>query len=226
MATIEAPAHLARRKAEAWITIRLRVRGAATAAFVWDRVFGPVQRGPRGRPGRRLPGRRDGPDVATGSRGVLRAGGPGRGRSRQPDRRPEHRWLRADLGLDEVDSAVAEAIEQGGLVLVQFPRQAHWRGEPIPLTWSRLDRLWEFLWELARHSKLGQPTGRDVFENANAMAYVSQTQSRLVNSPGFPTSLAVMIDEAGRRQVRFKLGPGEIRVFERIVGDDLREWVG
>lgn len=215
-------------RAEAWTTTVLRVRGRATAIFLWDHVFGPVEHVALGGDF----------DTAYKKGGTVGMWQRVRGGSYQRAvldvaeavnliDAPTARWLRAELGLDEVEAAFQEAVREGGLVLVDFPRQAFWGGNSIPLDWVRSNCEWEFLWLLARHSKRKLPLGPDQFEGVSGVAVVSKKQSRLVAlDGGFPSDLDDLIVKAGTGQVRLALEPGQIRVFERVVGDDLREWVG
>jgi hypothetical protein len=215
---------------EAWQTAVLRVKGLATAGWVWDRIFTPDDR------------RRLGDDLGTA---YARHGGTAgmwmsvRGQSYpravvavatrcgllDPD---TGRGLLREFGEEPADpaEAVEWAVAGGGLVLAETPRRAYWAGEPIPVDWARQTAMWVLLWELARVSKWGGAvdafTLRD--EAGGDPRFVTKQKCRLVNAKEFPLALADRVVPAGRGTYRLDLPAERIRVFERGPGDAVREW--
>lgn len=124
------------------------------------------------------------------------------------------------------DEAVAAAVAGGGLVLVEFPRQAYWEREPVDVDWGRHTASWSLLWEFARAAKAGEAVDKLTLQGGNSKdpRYLDKLKCRMVNAAGFPASLADRVVLAGRGTYLLKLAPSRIRVFERGAGDPIREW--
>jgi len=128
---------------------------------------------------------------------------------------------------DDPADAVEAAVASGEFVLVEVPRQAFWDGKLIEVDWMRYTSQWGLLWALARASK-----GNSVVDACSLRErdmgdpkFVTKRKCRLVNAVGFPWSLADLVVSAGRGSYRIDLLPDRIRVFERGVGDSVREWL-
>ncbi|MBA4192640.1 MAG: hypothetical protein C0467_32125 [Planctomycetaceae bacterium] len=145
-------------------------------------------------------------------------------------------FLHADLGqtllrvleVDPADAidAVEAAVNSGGLVLVETPREAHWERKSIEVNWVKFSSRWDLLWALARASKGGGSV--DAFtlreRNEGDPKFVTKRKCRLVNTVGFPLTLADCVVSAGSGTYRIDVPRDRVRVFERGVGDEVREW--
>ena len=135
-------------------------------------------------------------------------------------------WLLRERGEAprSAEEALRLAVEAGDLVVVEGPREAHWAGERIGVEWPRYPAAWEFFVELARHAKAGQPVDRWTFPTTSDPKYANKAKSRLAEYDGFPPGLADLIEPAGHGAVRLTLPAERVRIFERVVGEELREW--
>jgi len=136
-----------------------------------------------------------------------------------------YQWLLRELGEihDDPDQAIQAAVATGALVLIERPRAAYWAGALIELDWDRRPALWDFLWELSRQAKAGQPLDHTLFRSSQDHEVVTKQKSRLVNQPGFPADLADHIQATGRYTQQLDLPPAQIRLFEVVCGETVRE---
>jgi hypothetical protein len=85
--------------------------------------------------------------------------------------------------------------------------------------------LWQFFWELCRRAKAGRPLDAlDLGERAHSDS-VAKQKCRLLGKAGFPVELGDLIKPAGRHTQRLDLPPPQIRLFEVVCVDSVREWV-
>ena len=94
------------------------------------------------------------------------------------------------------------------------------------MDWQRRSSLWDYLWQLAKCSKAGRdldPT--ELGAEASPEAAVKQ-KSRLVGLPGFPSDLAARIQRTGRGAQRLDVPREQIRRFEVVTQEVVREWTG
>jgi hypothetical protein len=215
---------------EAWQTAVLRVRGFATAGWLWDRVLTPDDR-------RRLGGDLEAAYARHGGtagmwmylRGLSypRAVVAVATRCGLLDPDTVRGLLRA-FREEPVDpaEAVEWAAAGGGLVLVETPRRAHWEGEPIPVDWARYTAPWVLLWELAQTAKAGGVVDAVTLRDGAGgdPKFVTKLKYRLVNAAGFPLTLADRVVPAGRGTYRLDLPAARVRVFERGPEEAVREW--
>jgi len=215
---------------EEFQTAYLRVKGTAAAEWLWDRVLTPPER-------EKLGG--DLEVAYTQYRGAVGMWMSLRGVSiPQAVVAVATRlgFLTAEIGLsilrtlgeepDDPSERVEAAVAAGGLVLVEMPREAYWRGEPIEIDWARHTSQWELFWALARLSKGGGVVDAFALQERKEKdpGFVRKRKCRLVNANGFPQSLADLVVGAGRGTYRLDLLPTRIRLFERGTGDVVREW--
>jgi len=140
-------------------------------------------------------------------------------------RTKDYEWLLHEIGeILDAEEALSDAITSGDFVLVERPREAYWDGETIDIDWNQHNSLWEFLWELGRDGKAGQPVDRFTFGESAHRDVVTKRKSRLTNMSEFPVDLCDLIKVVGRGTQQLELAPERIRIFEASVGDTLREW--
>jgi hypothetical protein len=134
------------------------------------------------------------------------------------------RWLLRELGEvhDDPEEALQAAIAGGGLVLIERPREAYWQGQPIAVAWDQRPALWDFFWELCRQAKAGHALDHTTFASTD-VAVVTKQKSRLRGTRGFPPTLATLIRPVGRGTQQLALPPQQIRIFEVVVNETLRE---
>jgi hypothetical protein len=139
------------------------------------------------------------------------------------DRR--HRWLLREAGEvhDDAEAAIQQAVASGGLVLAERPREVYWHGKAIAVDWDRHGALWDYFWELCRHAKAGQPIDRMTFPAATDPAVVAKYKCRLAAQRGFPRSLAVRIKPAGRYAQQLDVPPDQVRLFELVINETVKE---
>ena len=115
---------------------------------------------------------------------------------------------------DDEDRKIDTATSTTSLVLVERPRQAFWRQDPIDIDWDRHAASWSFFWELARKAKQKKAiTHFDIGEKCTATALATR-KGRLVNHRRFPAKLGILIEAAKGGGYRMELPPQEIRLFE------------
>lgn len=135
-------------------------------------------------------------------------------------------WLLHEVGelSDDPEEMVSLAVRAGGLVIVESPRAAHWQGQLIEIDWQRRDSLWNYLLELARHSKGGRSIDRTCFGDNVGMNHLAQQKNRLTGLRNFPLSLGDCISSAGRGSQILDLSPSQIRILQLETIESLREW--
>lgn len=135
-------------------------------------------------------------------------------------------WLLREVGelSDDPEEMVSLAVREGGLVIVESPRTAYWRGALIDVDWQRRDALWNYLLELSRHSKSGRAIDRTCFGDEAGMNYLAQQKNRLTSLRDFPPSLGDCISSAGRGSQKLDLLPSQIRILQLETVESLREW--
>jgi hypothetical protein len=135
-----------------------------------------------------------------------------------------HGWLlrEADESQDDPEEALLAAVAGCRLVLVERPRSAYWQGGEMTVDWSRHGALWDFLWELCRHAKRGQPVDSSTFGSVSGV--VARQKCRLKALPGFPRDLLALMEPVGRGTQKLNLPPAHIRLFELASTETLREW--
>jgi hypothetical protein len=139
---------------------------------------------------------------------------------------PTARWLLRELGevSDDPEEAIQAARHSTALVLVERPRTVYWKGQAIDVDWENHAALWQFFWELCRQAKAGRPLDPlDLGERAHA-DIIAKQKSRLLRKADFPVELGDLIKPAGRRTQELDLSPQQIRVFEVVCVDRVREW--
>lgn len=132
-------------------------------------------------------------------------------------------WLLRETGeILDAEAAFEDAIDRNDLVLNSHTRQIYWKGESFQLKRSH-ESKWTFLWELARHAKIGETVDHMTFTSENT-DYVSKTKSELAKTPGFPIELINLIEPCGTGTQKLEIPPEQIRMFEHYVGGEIREW--
>jgi len=134
-------------------------------------------------------------------------------------------WLLRELGQlpNDAEQAIQDAAQTGALVLVERPRAAYWQGQAIAVDWDRHGASWDYLWELGRHAKAGQSIDHMTFPASGDVAFCTKQKSRLLAQRGFPRTLAARIKPAGRYAQKLDLGPEEVRLFEPVFGETVKE---
>jgi len=141
-------------------------------------------------------------------------------------REDEYPWLLREFGEDtNVDEAMDRAKADGHLVLVETPREAHWRGNEIEIDWHQHGVLWEFLWKLGRYGKAGRSIDAFAFGGrVGDRDIVAKRKSRLTKMPEFPVHLGDLIRPEGQGSQRLDLPAEQIRIFAITGLDTLSEW--
>jgi hypothetical protein len=139
---------------------------------------------------------------------------------------PTARWLLRELGevSDDPEEAIQAARASSALVLVERPRTVYWNGDVIDVSWEQRAALWHFFWELCRRAKAGQPLDSlDLGEEAHP-DIIAKQKWRLLRQAGFPAELGDLIQPAGRHTQQLDLSAQQIRLFEVVGVDTVREW--
>lgn len=136
------------------------------------------------------------------------------------------RWLLRELGEihDDPDQAIEAAVASIALVLVDRPRTAYWQGHEILVDWDCHPALWDYFWELCRHAKANQPIDHTTFRASRDSAIVTKQKSRLRAQRHFPRALGALIRPVRPYGQRLDLRPDQIRLFELISRETLREY--
>jgi len=141
-------------------------------------------------------------------------------------RNEDYKWLLCEIGESvDADEALSVAIAQGDLVLVARPREAYWDGEAISIDWYHHGASWDFLWELGRQAKAGQPIDRFTFGESAHSDVVAKRKYRLTTMSEFPIDLTNSIEIVGRGTQQLMIPRETIRIFELDGLETLREWV-
>lgn len=137
----------------------------------------------------------------------------------------DYEWLLEEIGeFCDVEAAIDHAVTSGDFVLVERPRAAYWESEEITIDWNRNSVLWDFLWELGRHGKAGQPIDAFVFGEHAGRDTVTKRKSRLTNMPEFPVSLSDAIECTDTGTQQLELPRERIRIFQLVGLESLCEW--
>ncbi|TWU40060.1 hypothetical protein Q31b_34040 [Novipirellula aureliae] len=204
----------------------LRLRGSTAAFYIWDRVFSLAEKD------------RLGGDLqeAYSQDGAIRMWARVRGCT---DYRAvidlaqklnllsetDHRWLLEEFGeLFDADEAFEHAVKHCDFVLNEHTREIFWKGTMVPIDWGKFQSPWSFMWELARHAKANLPIDSMTFGENSGLDLVSKRKSELTNKPVFPQDLAEKIVPVGRGTQKLDLPAEQIRIFERHIGGEIREW--
>lgn len=217
---------LSPRAAEELKTNALRIRAAACALRLWERIFTEEDR------------QRLGGDLQTAWRKHSTAGmwmmlrGVSLGRAVVEVAHALNLidastagWLLRELGEVSTNPEVAieAAVASGALVITEHPRTVYWKGKAIDIPWQQRSALWNYFWELCRHAKAGQAIDHTTFPGSKDPGVVAKQKSRLINQCGFPTDLADHIKPVGRYGQQLALAPQHLRLFETVVTETLRE---
>jgi hypothetical protein len=202
-----------------------RIRAAVSAAWLWDRVLTEAER-------RRLGGNLEPAWREHGTAGMWRKlRGVSLPRAvvevaRELNLMDERTrvWLLRELGEapDDPAEALEAAIASGDLVLVERPREAYWRGQLLGVDWERRPVMWDFFWQVCRQAKVGQAVDHTTF-NAADLDIVAHQKSRLRGLLGFPRDLGALIRPAGRYTQKLDMPRSQIRLFEVVGGETVRE---
>jgi hypothetical protein len=135
------------------------------------------------------------------------------------------RWLLRELGEvpDDPSETLEAAIASGDLVLVENPRAAYWRSQPITVDWEKRSALWIFFWELCKHAKAGKGIDRLTFGTQAHRDIVAKQKTRLFAEPGFPSDLGKLIKPIGRGTQKLDFPAASIRLFEMSIAEPVRE---
>lgn len=137
----------------------------------------------------------------------------------------DRNWLLREAGeaLD-VEAAYEIAIRNNLLVFNAARHEIHWNGERIEFEWARHEAKWAYLWELACHAKAGLTLDYTVLGGRKSPKYLSKTKSEIAKLDCFPLELADAIISCGTGTQRLEIESTEIRLFERDLGGEFREW--
>jgi hypothetical protein len=137
------------------------------------------------------------------------------------------RWLLRELGEvhDDPEEALQAAVAGGGLVLVEHTRAVYWQGKELAVAWEKHSALWGFFWEVCRQAKAGQAVDHTTLGSTD-VSVVAKQKSRLLGTKGFPRALGDLIKPAGRYTQKLDLPREQIRIFETVVNETLRERTG
>ena len=127
---------------------------------------------------------------------------------------------------DDPEQAIAQAVSEGGLVLVERPPAAYWDGKKIAVPWDDHPALWKYVFELGREAKAGRPLQPSILGKPSDACHLTKVKSRLGKLAGFPPSLGDLIVAAGHGTQRLNLPPRQIRIFALATTTVLREQTG
>jgi hypothetical protein len=217
-------------RAEAFNTAFGRVESEWTAWYLWERVFTPAERQYLGD---RLPKASKDCHGVTGMWMRLHGVSQRRALVEVAVRcnlldATTGEWLLREYGEspDEAHEVIEWAVADDGLVLVEEPRQVYWRGAKIEINWSGPPRFWDFMWTLARRSKVGgaidaRAVGLEGSADPHPLKKLKHRVTKLLASAN---GLAETIESVGGAY-RLAIPAQEIRIFEIGVGEMLREWI-
>lgn|GEM_PF-2829440 len=127
--------------------------------------------------------------------------------------------------VPDAEGRLAQAIAEGGLVLVGVRREMYWKKVLVPIDWRRHGASWEFIYELAQKATSGASLDALTLSAASEARIpgLRSIKSRLVNLKGFPTHLKNCIRRAGLGTYLLELPRGDVRVFTVLNTDELVE---
>ena len=132
-------------------------------------------------------------------------------------------WLLREMGeCLSGEEAFEKAIEDGHLVLNEDTHEVFWQGKAIEIDWTH-EMKWAFMWEVCRHGKAGRPVDRFTFLRDARPNFVSQSKNTLKKN-GLPQELVDSIQTVGNGTQQLMLPPDEIRIFERHIDNEIKEW--
>jgi hypothetical protein len=138
---------------------------------------------------------------------------------------PTQAFLLRGIGeiTDDPDAAIAKAVADGALALVERPRAEYWNREQIKVDWYAHSALWDYIFQLCLNAKATRPIDRLDFGDAVHEDYLVKQKSRLSKTEGFPLPLIDLVNSSGRGTQRLEIPPAEIRIFEVVATETLRE---
>jgi hypothetical protein len=137
---------------------------------------------------------------------------------------PHHyRRLLRQLGEEGEDSeaTVMLAVSTAKLVLVDTPRTVYWEGCEVPIEWHERSALWEYFLAVCKATKMGEPLDPIGFGTGNHRTLIDR-KNKLRDELDRVNSTLAQHFLSG--QQRLDLHRGQIRIFERIVQEEIREW--
>lgn len=147
----------------------------------------------------------------------------------------EYKWLLREGGEPEpeqmgsqwttVSLSPNEIAATKIVVIVERPRQFFWDGREYDCDWDRFNAQWNFLCELVRCAKRGNPIDRfDIAREARDRKIVSKRKSRLKSLAGFPSDFISTISIAGMGTQRLDVSPDMISILQVEQSERLMEW--
>lgn len=141
------------------------------------------------------------------------------------DQRTELRLRRAtNEGMEFAEETLQEVSQQFMLVLVEGPPAAYWNGELIGIDWCQYTTLWQYIVDLCRSAKRGQPLDALTELGDYSQRDLVNRKSRLTNMENFPPDLRELIVPRNRGQV-LQVPRDQIRIFVREESAVYREMV-
>ena len=122
---------------------------------------------------------------------------------------------------EDAEATMELAIQSGCLVLADAPRRAYWKTKQIKIDWDAKTKLWEYFLAVCEASRGSVQV--DAFTTAGGTRRHTLRKSRLLKTKGFPRSLATQFGTRGSAN-KLSLLPAEIRIFQRMVQEELVEW--
>ncbi len=123
--------------------------------------------------------------------------------------------------------ALEDAIEEGGLVIVEGLRDVYWKTNSLDIDWFKKKQSWSFLLQLASKALRNFPLAANEFLGDNCLKpdSIKTVKLRLVKLEGLPEDLKALIVPSGARQYRLNLQPAKIRIFseQHQVGEGRQE---
>ncbi|MEZ6093469.1 MAG: hypothetical protein R3C03_04405 [Pirellulaceae bacterium] len=205
--------------------VALRILNANTAYDLWEKVFTPEQQTRLG--GELEAAYRNGGPVrmwatvygCTDERAVIDIAFKFNHLSPS-----DREWLLKETGEHlNAEEAFEHAITNNELVLNSLTREVFWNGDRIEFDWFKYNANWAYIWEVAKHAKVGLTVDSWTFGENRDRNYVSRMKSQMTER-GFPIELADLIESAGTGTQRLGINPEQIRLFEHLLGTEIREW--
>jgi hypothetical protein len=138
---------------------------------------------------------------------------------------PHHyRRLLLQLGEEgeDTEATIRLAVSTAKLVVEDSPRRVHWEGCEVPIEWSERSALWEYFLAVCKATKMGEALDPFTFGFGDGRTLIDRKNKLRSELADVNSSLAQRIV---RREHRLDLPRGEIRIFERIVQEEFREWL-